>query len=233
MSTLVLELSTVLLDRLQSHAQLLGLPLEEAAIRALEKGLPGQKVSQASLFDTPTQSDTSVRTQDTASPQAARRSKPLTSGFDGTWMLWADGACSGNPGPGGFGVIVVGPDGEEEISRGYKATTNNRMEMRGAIEAIDRVPAGASAILHTDSRYVVDAIEKKWVEGWMRRGWRKADGGEVKNVDLWELMTQAMRGKRIKFKWVEGHAGNAGNERCDKLAVAAAKGPRLEADREG
>jgi ribonuclease HI len=236
MSTLVLELSTALLDRLQSHAQLLGLPLEEAAVRALEKGLPGQKMSQASLFDTPDQNPTPANkaSEDAPlSPQATRRSKPLTSGFDGTWMLWTDGACSGNPGPGGFGVIVVGPDGEEEFSRGFKATTNNRMEMRGAIAAIERVAPGSSAILHTDSRYVIDAIEKKWVEGWMRRGWRKADGGEVKNVDLWILMTEAMRGKKIKFKWVEGHAGNVGNERCDKLAVAAAKGTRLEPDREG
>lgn len=227
MTQLVLELSTVLLDRLQAQSQLLGLTLEEVALKALEKGLPGTRAAQGSLFDAPP-------TESVASgPASAKPRKPLTTGFDGTWMLWADGACSGNPGPGGFGAIVIGPDGEEEISRGYKATTNNRMEMRGAIEALERVPAGASAILHTDSRYVVDAIEKKWVEGWMRRGWRKADGGEVKNVDLWELMTQAMRGKKIRFKWVEGHAGNAGNERCDRLAVAAAKGSRLEPDREG
>ncbi len=129
--------------------------------------------------------------------------------------------------------MVAGPEGEEEFSRGYKNTTNNRMELRGAIEALERVPAGASAVLHTDSRYVVDAIQKKWVDGWMKRGWRKADGGEVKNVDLWELLTSAMRGKKVWFKWVEGHAGNAGNERCDKLAVAATKGPKLEIDREG
>ena len=227
MSTLVLELSTALLDRLQAQSDLLGLTLEEVALKAIDKGLPSPRTAQGSLFDSPaTESGTSA-------PATAKPKKPLTTGFDGTWMLWADGACSGNPGPGGFGAIVIGPDGEEEISRGYKATTNNRMEMRGAIEAMERVPAGARAILHTDSRYVVDAIEKKWVEGWMRRGWRKADGGEVKNVDLWELMTQAMRGKKIRFKWVEGHAGNAGNERCDKLAVAASKGSRLEPDREG
>ena len=223
MTPLHLDLSTALLERLQAHSRLLGISLEETALQALEKGLPGARSSQGSLFE-----PSSGRPE--PAPSRAVRPAPR---FEGTWLLWADGACSGNPGPGGFGIVVVGPDGEEEFSRGYKTTTNNRMEMRGAIEAIERVPPGASAILHTDSRYVVDAIEKKWVDGWKRRGWRKADGGEVKNVDLWEKMTQAMAGKRIRFQWVEGHAGNALNERCDKLAVAAAKGPRLEPDREG
>lgn len=226
MNQLVLDLPSPLLDRLQPYAQLLGLTLEEAALKAIEKGLPSPRMAQGSLFD-------SQATPTADSAPVARSPKPLTKGFDGTWQLWADGACSGNPGPGGFGAIVVGPDGELEISRGYKNTTNNRMELRGAIEALENVPPGASAIMHTDSRYVVDAIEKKWVDGWMKRGWRKADGGEVKNVDLWERLTAAMRGKRVKFKWVEGHAGNAGNERCDKLAVAATKGPKLEPDREG
>lgn len=226
MKQLVLDLPTALLDRLQPYAQLLGIPLEDAALKALEKGLPSPRMAQGSLFD-------SSPSASTDSAPVAKPPKPLTKGFDGTWQLWADGACSGNPGPGGFGAIVAGPDGEVEISRGYKNTTNNRMELRGAIEALENVPSGASAILHTDSRYVVDAIEKKWVDGWMKRGWRKADGGEVKNVDLWERLTAAMRGKRVKLKWVEGHAGNAGNERCDKLAVAATKGPKLEPDREG
>ncbi len=230
MNQLVLDLPSTLLDRLQPYAQLLGVTLEEAALKALEKGLPSPRMAQGSLFD----SQAALGTDSPPVAPSARPSpKPLTKGFDGTWQLWADGACSGNPGPGGFGAIVVGPDGELEISRGYRNTTNNRMELRGAIEALEQVPPGASAILHTDSRYVVDAIEKRWVDGWIKRGWRKADGGEVKNVDLWELLTAAMRGKRVKFKWVEGHAGNAGNERCDKLAVAAAKGPRLEPDREG
>jgi len=224
MTQLNLELTTALLERLQAQSQLLGLPLEDVALRALEKGLPSSRTSQGSLFDPPSEPSTI---------SAARAPKPPSVAYDGTWMLWADGACSGNPGPGGFGIVVVGPDGEEEFSRGFKTTTNNRMEMRGAIEAIGRVPAGGTGILHTDSRYVVDAIEKKWVDGWMRRGWRKADGGEVKNVDLWISMTEAMKGKKIKFRWVEGHAGNLQNERCDKLAVAATKGPRLEPDREG
>lgn len=224
MTPLHLELTDTLLERLQAQSRLLGLPLEEAALRALDKGLPANRSNQGSLFDSP---------GEVAAPAVQKTSRDGGQAFDGTWMLWADGACSGNPGPGGFGIVVVGPEGEEEFSRGFKNTTNNRMEMRGAIEAIERVPAGGAAILHTDSRYVVDAIEKKWVDGWKRRGWRKADGGEVKNVDLWIAMAEAMKGKRIRFRWVEGHAGNARNERCDKLAVAAAKGPRLEPDREG
>ena len=128
---------------------------------------------------------------------------------------------------------MQGPNGEETDSCGYRNTTNNRMEMRGAIAGLTRVPRGAEVVVHTDSRYVVDAITKKWVEGWRRRGWRKADGGEVKNVDLWEEMVGAMDGKRVRFQWVEGHAGDRNNERCDKLAVAAAHGERLEPDRHG
>ena len=229
MTHLRLELPPVLFERIQAQAQLLGVSVEDAALKALEKGLPGPRSAQGSLFDSP-----QGNPETPAGKPSERAPRKLSlKAFDGTWQLWADGACSGNPGPGGFGAIVVGPDGEEEISRGYKNTTNNRMELRGAIEALESVPSGASALLHTDSRYVVDAIEKRWVDGWMKRGWRKADGGEVKNVDLWERLVAAMRGKRVKFKWVEGHAGNAGNERCDKLAVAAAKGPKLEPDREG
>ncbi|MCB9496017.1 MAG: ribonuclease HI [Fibrobacteria bacterium] len=182
-----------------------------------------------------------VPTPRAASPRSSAREEPPPSSapdappaaFDGTWKLWADGACSGNPGPGGWGIVVQGPEGEETDSRGFRNTTNNRMEMRGAIAALERVPKGGQAVLHTDSRYVVDAITKKWVDGWARKGWRKADGGEVKNIDLWQEMLAAMAGKRIRFQWVEGHAGNRNNERCDKLAVAAARGDSLEPDRHG
>ncbi len=229
--SLYLDLPKPLQDRLQAHAELLGLPVAEAALRLLDKSLPGPKAapSQTDLFSLPA----------SAPPPAPKPAKAASatgaapSGGSGVWMLWADGACSGNPGPGGFGVVVEGPQGVEEWSKGFKTTTNNRMELRGAIEALSRVPKGAQAILHTDSRYVVDAIEKRWVDGWRKRGWRKADGGEVKNVDLWVLLSEAMAGKSVRFRWVEGHAGNARNERCDRLAVAASKSDRLEPDREG
>lgn len=230
--SLYLDLPKPLHDRLEAHAELLGLPVAEAAIRLLDKSLPNQKPapSQTDMFNMPQVPKVAPPPprERTAPPEA-----PSKGGAGGTWMLWADGACSGNPGPGGFGVVLEGPEGNEEWSKGFRNTTNNRMELRGAIEALERVPKGAQAVMHTDSRYVVDAIEKRWLDGWRKRGWRKSDGGEVKNVDLWVLLADAMAGKSVKFRWVEGHAGNVHNERCDRLAVAACKSDRLEQDRQG
>jgi ribonuclease HI len=214
---LSLDLPDPLLERLEAQSNLLGTTPGELVARLLDKHLPVQRlVAQRDLFAP-------------LEPPPAPPSAPV----DGLWRLWADGACSGNPGPGGFGAIVEGPNGTEEISRGYRNTTNNRMELRGAIEALESVPVGAKAVLKTDSRYVVDAIEKKWVDGWKRRGWRKADGGEVKNIDLWQRLLAAATGKSVRFSWVEGHAGDPHNERCDRLAVAATKSGALEPDREG
>lgn len=208
---LSLDLPDPLHERLQAQSALLGTTPAELTLRLLDKNLPAARlVAQRDLFGPPP----------TSTPP---------SGSD-AWMLWADGACSGNPGPGGFGVIVEGPEGVQELARGYRNTTNNRMELRGAITALGQVPAGAKAVLHTDSRYVVDAIEKKWVDGWKKRGWRKADGGEVKNIDLWKMLLSTMAGKTVRFQWVEGHAGDPRNERCDRLAVAAAHSGLLETD---
>lgn len=217
MTELHVSISDELSARLGAFAALRGRTPESLVASWIEEKVPAPRND---LFDTP------------AAPAPAAAA-PLIGSADGTWRLWADGACSGNPGPGGWGIVVQGPDGESTDSRGYRDTTNNRMELRGAIEALSRVPRGAQAVLHTDSRYVVDAITKKWVDGWRRKGWRKADGGEVKNVDLWEELVEAMDGKRVRFQWVEGHAGDRNNERCDKLAVAASKGSKLLPDRHG
>lgn len=225
MNQLQIPISDDLLERLSAFAALRGRTPEALVSAWIEEKVPAPR---GDLFDAPVAQVPTAQKR-TPAPRAAAPAAP----FDGTWHLWADGACSGNPGPGGWGIVVRGPDGEETDSLGFRNTTNNRMELRGAIAALSRVPAGAQAILHTDSRYVVDAITKKWVEGWRRRGWRKADGGEVKNVDLWEELTEAMQGKRVRFEWVEGHAGDPCNERCDKLAVAASRSDRLEQDRHG
>ncbi len=147
-----------------------------------------------------------------------------------TWKIWSDGACSGNPGPGGWGTILEGPQGRQEFSGGYRTTTNNRMEMMGAISGLEAIPRGERVVLTTDSRYVVDALEKKWLAGWKRKGWRKADGGPVANVDLWQRLEAAMAGKFVRLEWVKGHAGHRENERCDQLAVAAAHRKDLPAD---
>jgi len=149
---------------------------------------------------------------------------------EGGWKIWSDGACSGNPGPGGWGTIVEGPEGRQELSGGWRRTTNNRMEMMGAIVGLETVPRGERAVLTTDSRYIVDAIEKKWLAGWKRKGWRKADGGPVANVDLWQALEAAMAGKFVRIEWVRGHNGHAENERCDVLAVAASRQKDLPPD---
>lgn len=227
MPELLVPVSTDLLERLSVFAKLRGRTPESLVSAWIEEKVPAPK---GDLFDNPSEPAPSLAS---SSPKAEVAATKSPRNFDGTWRLWADGACSGNPGPGGWGIVVQGPDGEETDSQGFRDTTNNRMELRGAIAALSRVPKGGQAILHTDSRYVVDAITKKWVDGWRRKGWRKADGGEVKNVDLWEELTDAMDGKRVRFQWVEGHAGDRNNERCDKLAVAASKSARLEADKRG
>ena len=149
---------------------------------------------------------------------------------EAAWHVWADGACSGNPGPGGWGTIVQGPEGRQELSGGWKGTTNNRLEMMGAIVGLETVPRGERVVLTTDSRYIVDALEKKWLAGWKRKGWRKADGGPVANVDLWQALEAAMAGKFVRLEWVRGHNGHAENERCDVLAVTASKQPNLPPD---
>jgi ribonuclease HI len=167
---------------------------------------------------------------DDASPEPAAAPRTPRSHEDAAWRIWSDGACSGNPGPGGWGTIVEGPEGRQELSGGYRLTTNNRMEMMGAISGLEAVPRGGRVLLTTDSRYVVDALEKKWLAGWKRKGWRKADGGPVANVDLWQRLEAAMAGKFLRLEWVKGHAGHRENERCDQLAVAASHRKDLPAD---
>jgi len=134
--------------------------------------------------------------------------------------IWTDGACSGNPGPGGWGAIVVVDGAERELSGGERATTNNRMELMGAIAAIESLPPGAHATLHTDSQYVKNGLTT-WIHSWKRNGWKTADKKPVKNVDLWQRLEAAAREHTVTWKWVKGHAGDPMNERADALAREA------------
>ncbi|MFN3959330.1 MAG: ribonuclease HI [Parvularculaceae bacterium] len=132
---------------------------------------------------------------------------------------YTDGACAGNPGPGGWGVIIIA-DGEEiELSGGEAATTNNRMEMTAALEAL-RATAGPIR-LHTDSQYLKNGITE-WIKGWKRNGWRTADRKPVKNQDLWMALDAATEGRKVEWRWIRGHDGHAENERADALARAGA-----------
>ena len=132
-----------------------------------------------------------------------------------------DGACKGNPGPGGWGVLIRSGSHEKELSGGEAMTTNNRMELTAAIEALKALSRPCAVTLSTDSRYVMDGLTK-WIHGWQRNGWRTADKKPVKNAELWQALLAAAKPHAIDWQWVKGHAGHPDNERCDKLASDAA-----------
>jgi len=136
--------------------------------------------------------------------------------------IFTDGACKGNPGPGGWGALLRMGAHEKELSGGESATTNNRMELTAAIEGLRALTRPCRVTLYTDSRYVMDGLTK-WIHGWQRNGWRTADKKPVKNADLWQALLEAARPHRIDWRWVKGHAGHPENERVDKLASDAAK----------
>jgi len=151
----------------------------------------------------------------------------------GEIVVWTDGAAKGNPGPGGWGAIVVVPSGEVvELGGGAAYTTNNKMELGGAIHALEHLRGREGPVaLHTDSTYLIDGITK-WIHGWRRRGWKTSTGSDVLNRELWERLAEllAERGRRGSVRWrhVRGHAGIPGNERCDEIAVAFSEGRRPE-----
>lgn len=138
---------------------------------------------------------------------------------------WTDGACSGNPGPGGWGVLLRALDGERvlkerELSGGEAQTTNNRMELTAAIAALESLSRPAAITITTDSAYVKNGVEV-WLAGWKRNNWRTADGKPVKNIDLWQRLDAAQARHRVTWRWIKGHAGDPENERADALARAA------------
>lgn len=145
---------------------------------------------------------------------------------------WSDGSSRGNPGPGGYGTVLryVDPAGgvhEREFSHGYRRTTNNRMELMGAIVGLEALRRPCTVTMVTDSQYVVNAFKQHWISGWINRGWKTASKQPVKNVDLWKRLLAAAEPHDVSWQWVKGHAGHPENERCDVLATAAAD------DREG
>ena len=142
----------------------------------------------------------------------------------GETLIWTDGACQGNPGPGGWAAVLVDDAGREvdERSGGSAQTTNNIMEMTAALEGMRALPADSAVVVVTDSRYLLDGITS-WMAGWKRRGWKTAGGDPVKNKQLWiDLEAETERHASVRWHWVKGHIGNRLNERADELAVAAA-----------
>jgi len=134
--------------------------------------------------------------------------------------IYTDGACSGNPGPGGYGAIVVYEDNyEEELSGGEGMTTNNRMEIMGIIVGLEHLGQPSDVVITTDSEYVCNTFNKGWINNWMKKNWKKSDGKPVLNRDLWEILLDAMEIHNVEFVHVKGHNGHHYNERCDRLAV--------------
>lgn len=140
-----------------------------------------------------------------------------------TVEIYTDGACLGNPGPGGFGVVLRYSGHEKEISGGFADTTNNRMELQGVISGLLSLKEPCAVTLYSDSQYLVNSIEKGWAKKWRENGWRKADKSPALNKDLWEELLNLLKNHEVKIVWVKGHAGHPENERCDTLAVAAAQ----------
>lgn len=141
--------------------------------------------------------------------------------------IYSDGACRGNPGRGGYGTILVFVDSkgnihEKEFSEGYKLTTNNRMELLGAIIGLENLKKPCNVTLQSDSKYLVDAFNKKWIDGWLAKNWKLNTKNPVKNIDLWTRLLEAMKPHKVEFIWIKGHAGHEFNERCDKLATTSA-----------
>ncbi|EHO42502.1 ribonuclease HI [Caldithrix abyssi] len=141
--------------------------------------------------------------------------------------IFTDGACSGNPGPGGYGTILKYQQHTKELSEGYFKTTNNRMELMAIIKGLEALKEPCEVTVYSDSRYIVDAINKGWLKNWVKRRWIRGKNEPVKNVDLWKRLLKQLEKHKVQFIWVKGHAGHTENERCDELAVKAASRPKL------
>ena len=144
--------------------------------------------------------------------------------------IYTDGSSLGNPGPGGWAAILIWEGVRKEFFKGYRQTTNNRMEIRGVLHALEQLSKPCHATIHTDSRYVCDAVEKRWIQNWIRNGWKTSGKKPVKNRDLWERLIPLLKTHDVRLVWIKAHAGHPENERCDELAKIAASGGNLPVD---
>lgn len=148
-------------------------------------------------------------------------------------IIYTDGACSGNPGPGGWAAIVIGSGPPRELSGGFAGTTNNRMEILAMLKGLESLNLGAKVLVVTDSRYLHDALNKGWLRRWQQNGWKTAGKKPVKNQDLWTKMLNLLQQHEVSIQWTPAHQGQKENERCDQLARAAAAGKNLPVDSGG
>lgn len=154
------------------------------------------------------------------SANKTRESTPMNKAAKECVMIYADGACSGNPGPGGWAAILRFEGKEKELSGSEPETTNNRMELTAVIEGLSALKKPCSVTVVTDSKYVTNAIRQGWLENWKKNGWKKADKKPVVNRDLWEKLDKLLKKHKVEFEWIKGHEGHPENERCDAMAVA-------------
>lgn len=194
-----------------AHAQVMGFP------NARYKGFASRGEAEAWLKEAPAGGGQ-------GRPKAVKvRTAPVAAAHrPGAVLVYSDGGARFNPGPGGYGVIIIEDGRPRELSGGYRHTTNNRMELMGCIVALTAL-AGVDKpiVVHTDSQYVVNGISKGWAVSWRKRGWIKTDRQPAINPDLWGRLLDLIDGREVTFQWVRGHAGHPENERCDELAVAA------------
>jgi len=149
----------------------------------------------------------------------------------GSVLMYTDGGCSYNPGPGGYGVVILRGGQRLELSGGFRLTTNNRMEMTACIEGLKALETPSKVTVVSDSKYLVDAVSKGWARKWQKNGWMRTKTDAAENYDLWEQLLHLCEKHTVEFAWVKGHAGNPENECCDRLAVAAAAGANLPHDK--
>lgn len=147
-----------------------------------------------------------------------------------TLDIYTDGACSGNPGKGGYGVVMIYKDNRKEFSEGFIETTNNRMEILAVIKSLEALKEPCNVNLYSDSKYVVDAVEKGWAKKWKSNGWKRNKNEMASNIDMWERLLNLLEKHNVKFIWVKGHADNVENERCDFLARQAIANNQLIKD---
>ncbi len=145
--------------------------------------------------------------------------------------IYTDGACSGNPGPGGYGIVLIYNGHEKEVNKGFTLTTNNRMELMAVVDALDMLKEKCNIKLYSDSKYVVDAINKGWLKNWILKNWIRGKNNPVSNTDLWKKLVPLLDKHNIEFIWVKGHANNKYNERCDELARLAITSGNLNIDK--
>ena len=172
-----------------------------------------------------------IKKNTTKRPKASGNDRQQRADETGKIVIYTDGGALDNPGPGGYGVVIENGAQSKTLSKGFRLTTNNRMELLACIEGLKAVRSPAAIILYSDSKYVVNGITKGWAKKWRANGWMRTKSEPALNSDLWEKLLKLCEKHDVAFHWVKGHAGIAGNERCDALATQAAQGRSLAVDR--